>query len=145
MKIFNLRTSTLLLISLCSIVNTFAYKSPVSDSRVFIASERIIVLMKTSPNRYTQERVITALEFMQEQTSGNKKLLLQQIQEIVLIFDLCRNAWWEWRSSHHECEYIKKDVCEDVLWGIYNNCASACRHMWDTICTLECIPLCSLR
>ena len=120
-----------------------AYTQAISDDRVFIASERIILLMKNEPRRYNYEIIIRTLISLQEQVNWNRDQLLQEIQDIISTFDTCRTAWWEWKTTHHECEYIEKDTCEDVLWWIFTECASACRHMWDRICTLECIPVCS--
>jgi hypothetical protein len=100
--------------------------------------------MKTYPNLYTTDRVVDSLSLLKEQQTKEKQEILQSLMQHITIFNQCRTAWGERISTHMECEYIKKDTCEGILWWTYTACASACRHMSDAICTLECIPLCSL-
>jgi len=103
-----------------------------------------VIRMKRYPNQYTPEIITQQLQLL----SNNQKPNTQQIIQIIIghieLFNQCRMAGGERNSRYLECEYIEKDTCEGVLWWEYNACASACRHMDHAICTLECIPLCSI-
>lgn len=57
----------------------------------------------------------------------------------------CTLAGGIWLQRLQECENVTKEWCEEQS-GQFNECASACRHEpAGTICTLQCIPLCSWR
>lgn len=46
-------------------------------------------------------------------------------------------------AGHNECEDISEDACTE-LGGVYDSCASACRHEpAETICTAQCVLVCS--
>ena len=48
-----------------------------------------------------------------------------------------------WLQKHNECEFVDQKSCENT-GGIYNDCASACRHAsGNVMCIQACIPVCS--
>ncbi|MDD2909593.1 MAG: hypothetical protein PHU74_01535, partial [Candidatus Pacebacteria bacterium] len=49
-------------------------------------------------------------------------------QEKVIDYELeCTNSSGKWVKDHNECEFIGKNWC-DGRRGIFEECASACRH-----------------
>ena len=47
-------------------------------------------------------------------------------------------------AAVNECEYVSEDWCTAQV-GDFNECASACRNDPEAqICTLQCVPVCSL-
>ncbi len=58
---------------------------------------------------------------------------------------LCEKKGGTWLGNYRECENISENVCKEI-GGIFNECSSACRHSTDpkAICTMNCVPLCTL-
>jgi len=56
----------------------------------------------------------------------------------------CQESGGTWLAEHAECEYISPKWCEAAS-GTFAECESACRHDPEAeICTLQCVPVCSL-
>jgi hypothetical protein len=56
----------------------------------------------------------------------------------------CAHTSGTWLQAEKECEYVSEEWCE-VEGGVFNECGSACRNDPDAeICTLQCVPFCSL-
>lgn len=47
-----------------------------------------------------------------------------------------------WIEKYKECEDISPTICKK-LGGVYNECASPCRHMKVDACIAVCQPVCS--
>ena len=57
----------------------------------------------------------------------------------------CLDAGGTYIAEHNECENISAAACEE-RGGTFDECASACRHMpTDTMCTAQCVPVCSFQ
>ncbi|OGH96445.1 MAG: hypothetical protein A2039_01215 [Candidatus Melainabacteria bacterium GWA2_34_9] len=50
----------------------------------------------------------------------------------------------EWLEKYNECENMPQKTCEK-LGGVYNECASPCRHMKVDACITLCQPVCSFK
>lgn len=58
--------------------------------------------------------------------------------------DTCQSNGGTWLNEYRECENIGSDWCLRHS-GVFNECGSACRHQPQaTVCTLQCVPFCSL-
>ncbi len=58
--------------------------------------------------------------------------------------DSCQENRGTWLKEYRECENIGSDWCLRH-GGVFNECGSACRHQPQaTVCTLQCVPFCSL-
>lgn len=57
--------------------------------------------------------------------------------------EYCGSLGGIWVEGYDECEYISIEDCE-AIDGTFNECESACRHNVneDTVCTMQCIPVC---
>jgi hypothetical protein len=65
--------------------------------------------------------------------------------ESVTTEQACLAAGGTYVSEHNECEYISAASCEE-MGGTFDECGSSCRHMpADTVCTAQCVPLCTFR
>lgn len=57
----------------------------------------------------------------------------------------CQIINGEWLDQYQECMYVSKNWC-DKQGGVYNECASACRHDPKAqVCTMQCVPVCQLK
>ncbi|RDJ31606.1 MAG: hypothetical protein DWQ18_06045 [Crenarchaeota archaeon] len=57
----------------------------------------------------------------------------------------CNNFGGTWLEEFNECEYISSEQCSE-LNGEYFECESACRHDPDAqVCTMQCVPVCSVK
>ncbi len=66
------------------------------------------------------------------------------VEEKQDIESICIDLGGNWVSDYNECEYINKTSC-DELDGSFIECGSACRNDPEaTICTMQCVPVCSL-
>ncbi len=66
--------------------------------------------------------------------------LLSELKPMVAcVFD----AKWSYLTQVHECEDIDARSCRAIGW-IFDECGSACRHSDSEVCTLQCVPYCSL-
>ncbi len=59
--------------------------------------------------------------------------------------EMCENLFMgTWLPEHNECEGISEDECYQ-LDGVYDSCASACRHEPEgTPCTKQCVFVCEV-
>jgi nitrogen fixation-related uncharacterized protein len=65
--------------------------------------------------------------------------------EIVTTEQACLGAGGTYISEHNECEFISAASCEE-MGGAFDECGSSCRHEpADTMCTANCVPLCTFR
>lgn len=56
--------------------------------------------------------------------------------------DSCVMAGGNWLAEHQECEYISDNWCQKNE-GMFETCASACRHQPEAqVCTMQCVPVC---
>ncbi|MCX6740308.1 MAG: hypothetical protein NTZ49_03710 [Candidatus Parcubacteria bacterium] len=54
----------------------------------------------------------------------------------------CQKNNGTWLAEYKECEYISRQVCEQ-LGGVFSECESACRHDPQAqMCTLQCVSVC---
>jgi hypothetical protein len=59
--------------------------------------------------------------------------------------ETCSAQGGSWSETYGECVGIDSDVCS-TIGGVWNECASACRHSpKDMVCTMQCIPLCTVQ
>jgi len=66
----------------------------------------------------------------------------EEAEEVTEIAELCEQLGGTWIDHANECEYIGEQECE-ALGGIFDGCASACRHDPDAeICIAVCVPVC---
>ena len=57
---------------------------------------------------------------------------------------LCMENNGTWLSEHNECEGINQIQCEQ-MGGMFDECASACRHNPEAVyCIQICVPVCTL-
>jgi hypothetical protein len=57
----------------------------------------------------------------------------------------CIREGGSWDPQYEECVGVRPAQCE-AIGGIFNECASACRHNPEAeICTLQCVQVCHLR
>lgn len=47
-----------------------------------------------------------------------------------------------WLMAYNECEGISQEKCEE-LGGVFQDCASACRHQESEFCIEVCVQVCS--
>ena len=73
--------------------------------------------------------------------SGGKEKI-EDVSDTNSFEEKCLNEGGDWLSEHNECEHVNKDFCEKTE-GIYDSCASACRHDEDAdMCIQVCVPVC---
>jgi hypothetical protein len=61
--------------------------------------------------------------------------------------DLCSFYQGKWLAEYKECNLLEIPLQCSLLGGVYNECASACRHDPDfpnVICTDNCVEVCSI-
>jgi hypothetical protein len=55
----------------------------------------------------------------------------------------CVDAGGKYLAAFKECENVSEASCK-AMSGSYNECASACRHLPESVmCTAQCVPVCS--
>lgn len=58
------------------------------------------------------------------------------------LVDSCEAAGGNWLAEFEECEYISDNWCQENE-GMFEACASACRHQPEAqVCTMQCVPVC---
>ena len=61
--------------------------------------------------------------------------------------DLCNSYQGKWLPEYKECNLLETPLQCSLLGGVYNECASACRHDPDfpnVVCTDNCVEVCSI-
>ena len=80
-----------------------------------------------------------------QDTSKYNYILIEVISKTPVEINLdtiCTEEGGVWLEQYNECEYISKEICED-LDGRFNECASACRHDSEAgACTMQCVLVC---
>lgn len=55
----------------------------------------------------------------------------------------CEDKAGKFLQEYNECEGITSQDC-DNMGGVYDDCASACRHTKADVCIQVCVPVCKL-
>ncbi len=70
-------------------------------------------------------------------------ILLSNLLTKQSVDKICTSNNGQWFEEFSECEYISEELCSN-MGGVFNECSSACRHTESQICTMQCVPVCSL-
>jgi len=66
---------------------------------------------------------------------------INSYQQTISLNQLCADAGGTWLRDFKECENVSRKWCENQ-GGVFDECASACRHTNSEICTMQCIGVC---
>jgi hypothetical protein len=136
-----------LLIASTSALSMFAYAlSAEKEAKIQTATETIMDYLLVQP-REVANSVLLLLKGYQQQfaTAGEseKLYIVTSLLEQLTPFATCVHAGGTWLVEVRECEQISADTCRSMGW-VFEECASSCRHSGSEICTLQCVPVCSM-
>ncbi len=136
-----------ILLAATSALSMFAYALSVEkELQVQTATEKIMDYLLVQP-REVANSVLLLLKSYQQQfaTAGEseKLYIVTSLLDQLKPFVTCVHTQGTWLVEVRECENISADTCRS-MGGVFEECASSCRHSDSAICTLQCIPVCSM-